>query len=360
MYKSFYLITMISLLSCHTLSATDKSEYDIECHTIEYPGIQHNRSQVHVTEYSATDIVPEKTMIFLHGGPGIQNQDQYEPLVNQFTTNGFKVLIPEVEGSAYYALGKTAVNDYKSRPNYFNEIDSILNHVDNNFHIIAHSLGAHQFMRYYVENPNAKKPATMTLIAGVTNIGAARFAITLDRSMGSLRRESVEDAVETLNGVINMLWNHWVHGTAYNDCETTYSKENNEKFSLYYNIGKLNLFVPTHIMHAEDDPQVPFVNSLELAKAMQDKGITVKFTGTSLGEHSFIKKESSNEELQTKLLKEIYNFTQKPISNFPYEYKIGTDCIYLELVEEFEKYSQDPTRFVEYFKEKIKTVTIEQ
>ncbi|MBY0501560.1 MAG: hypothetical protein K2P93_06120 [Alphaproteobacteria bacterium] len=270
-----------------------KIEYDIPCEEQTFSDSSFNRSSVHVSQYTPEDSKNNNShsILFLHGGPGISNEGQFDLFISEFTNQGFSVYVPEIIGSSYYDTSGMDANEY--RKNYFKDIQATLDNIKENssgdIYAISHSIGCHQLF-HFVSGPGNKVFKKISAIAGPWDVGANRLYV-----LGKHWRNGYENIQENIRGsclrsfvgsYAKLEEGQKPMTTSYNPVVT---RELNHRFSILYNIDQLPKTLPIQLLHAKDDKLVDFSLSLAMYSALANSGYKVYGYFMPKGDHGFIK-----------------------------------------------------------------------
>jgi predicted alpha/beta-fold hydrolase len=219
---------------------------------------------------------------------------------------GYKVYVPEIIGSIYYADGGMGANEYKR--NYCTDIQAVVNFVNEDSkgkqYVISHSLGGHQLFHFMADPQSKFDFAAICGIAAPWNIGASR----LNQMVPSGTCDDYEAKKTEIMRVLAMSHIGWYAVLGNDEKRMTESynpvvdKELNKKFSALYNVMHLKKGSPVLLVHAQDDGIVPFSLSLDMFKALKEQGHLVSCYLLSTGDHGFIKNPLVPEERDTTLV----------------------------------------------------------
>jgi dienelactone hydrolase len=298
--------------------------HDIDCTEQVFNDPSFNRKTVRVARYAPDHDIRElpPAVVFFHGGPGIQNEGQFNQFISQFTAKGYKVYVPEIIGSSYYATSGMDANEYKR--NYCTDIQAVLNFVKGDssgkIYAITHSLGCHQLFHFMVHPQSKFNLEAVCAIAGPWDVGANR--------LNAMAPTGKYDGYETAKfrithnlelshvGCYVVLENHESPMTG--SFNPVVNEELNKNFSVLYNVTHLPKTLPVLLVHAQDDAVVHFSLSLCMFKALKDQGHPVSCYFLSTDNHGFIKnpltpgEPDAASELREKAAENMLNFFETP------------------------------------------------
>jgi alpha-beta hydrolase superfamily lysophospholipase len=275
-----------------------KEEYDIACEEQVFNEPSLNRNWVHISRYTPDTEVTENppSIIFLHGGPEVKNEGQFDQFISQFTNNGFNVYVPEIIGSSYYP-GRDGMDANEYKQNYRTDIQAVINHMEENSpgkkYAITHSLGCHQLLRF-LSHPESKfNFEAASTIGGAWDLGANRlFATTKGKNWKDFPRNHIDltlmsSTQRSCLGIYAKLEGDEKPMTrSYN---VGVDRELNKRFSVLYQVDQSTKIPPLQLIHAKDDKQVSFSLSLKMFEALKFHDHTVAGYFLSTGDHGFIK-----------------------------------------------------------------------
>lgn len=320
-----------------------KEDYDISCQEHIFKG--GSRKTVHVSRYTP-EVLEDKnapSIMFLHGGPNIKNEGQFESFFTFFTTHGYIVYVPEILGSSYYEERDKIINEYKQ--NFRSDIQAAFKDMQEKssgkHYAIIHSLGCHQLIHTLCHSENDLKFEAVTAIAGAWDQGAKRLWHRLLREtpaakdqlnvykynpyfLSSIQADSctfdvgsqvqLERDEKPLTNIYNVVMN----------------EELNKRFSSLYHIDRVkpNALPPIQVMHAKNDDQVAFSLSLDMFKALERYEHSVPGYFMSSGGHGFIKNPRESKEVDTMI--DIRKKAAENILKFFNDPQAGRGTVYLD------------------------------
>lgn len=294
---SLFLAFLISSSTLMNLSPAwgGKEEDDIDCEEQIFSEPSLNRKIVHISRYTPDTEVSENSpsLMFLHGGPGIVNEGQFDQFISEFTNLGFRVYVPEIIGSGYYQdAAQMDANEYKQ--NYRTDIQAVIDHMNldspGKKYAISHSLGCHQLLRFLSHDESRFNFEAVTAIAGPWDLGANKLY-----SMAKNWRTDYKSKEQTIKGNIVRsyvgVYAKLEEGekpmtTSYN---VTVDMELNKRFSVLYQESQFGKLPPVQLIHAQDDKLVNFSLSLKMFEALKARDNNVAGYFISTGDHGFIK-----------------------------------------------------------------------
>lgn len=327
--SSLFLFSAGALFYLQPVKA-GKIEYDIPCEEQTFTDSHYNRQSLRLSHYTPEDPVSKNapSILFLHGGPGIKNEGQFDQFISQFTMQGFNVYVPEIIGSSYYEANGMDANEYKKI--YCTDIQATIDHIkeksSGDIYGIAHSLGCHQLF-HFISQPESTLLKKVSAIAGSWDMGANRLY--------SLGWRNWKNSPKRLNSICTECTRFFVgpHAKLENDEKPMASDYNpvvtsalNKRFSVLYNVDKLPKVTPIQLIHAEDDSMVAFSLSLAMYKALKENDHKVSGYFISTGDHGFIK---SCDNMYPDEIERLEN-TTKNILNFFREGEIRENSIFFD------------------------------
>jgi len=217
-------------------------------------------------------------------------------------------------------LNASGLNEFIK--NYADDVKDVITYISNKesgkkINVIAHSLGSHQLLRTLQEFKNLNsKIRAICCIAGSYDMGANRFNATFNKVDTSGSFEHYADYFyDDLRWECERFFKSKANQHQYG---VTISKTNNpalvpemnENISVHY--GPLDCFPPLFLVHAKDDPNVFFQNSILLGKKTEQHTHSV-VGGLFLekGGHHFLK-DTGNAEIRIQAFNAINNFLSEP------------------------------------------------
>ena len=291
-------------------------------------------------------------MVFLHGGPGLQNEGQFDQFISHFTSVGFRVYVPEIIGSAYYQTYSLDANEYKK--NYCTDIQAVVNHMESDApgkkYAVSHSLGCHQLFHFMLQPQSKYNFEAVSAIAGPWDIGANRLNILAPDWRDNFDARSLRIMATAMNSHVGELIireNHELPMTrTYNPVVT---EDLNKSFSVIYKIEKNVKLPPVFFLHAKDDKQVCFSLSLNMLDALKKNGNAVSGYFSSTGDHGFIKNpmDPAEEDVHTALrnnsVEKMLSFFDSPNENIYFDDQVTAlenISIDLDAKQEHQKFLQ--------------------
>lgn len=128
----------------------------------------------------------KNVMLFLHGGPGLEYDDDYEPVTKWFVGNGYTVVAPEIAGSGTTGLENTS-NSYSQ--NYVQDLKSVIHYLrerpemqGKEFCVVAHSWGGFQLASLLTDETAEERGFFKQAVFISPNLDSAQTRLFADAS----------------------------------------------------------------------------------------------------------------------------------------------------------------------------------
>ena len=128
----------------------------------------------------------KNVMVFLHGGPGFEYDQNYEPVTNWFLGHGYTVVAPEIAGSGTPGL------EHKSNShsqNYVTDLKSVVQHLrarpdmqGKEFCVVAHSWGGFQLASLLTDEAAEERNFFKQAVFISPNLDSAQTRLFADAS----------------------------------------------------------------------------------------------------------------------------------------------------------------------------------
>lgn len=239
----------------------------------------------------------KNVMLFLHGGPGLEYDDDYESVTKWFVGNGYTVVAPEIAGSGTTGLENTS-NSYSQ--NYVQDLKSVIHYLrerpemqGKEFCVVAHSWGGFQLASLLTDETAEERGFFKQAAFISPNLDSAQTRLFADASEyndasdGSLLafgRTLVRNFEERHTGNEEKM-DESGKMTALNN--PLIDQSLNEKFSPFYRLDKIPKELPCLFFHATDDEQVPSSLSVDAFAKVNNAGGNASIVISSKGGHRF-------------------------------------------------------------------------
>jgi len=262
----------------------------------------------------------KNVIIFLHGGPGIEYNQNFEHVTSWFLKHGYTLVAPEIAGSSRPGLENTS-NSYTQPPNYVRDLKSVIQCLrersdfqGKEFCAVAHSWGGFQ-LASLLTDPNSSledRNFFRQVVFVSSNLDSAQtrfftapfrnppYVTDMDQVLSDFKERHAGSASEGRDQI-----------TVVNN--PVINQALNEKFSPYYRLEKMPLDVPYLFFHAMDDTQVPASQSIDSFEKVNSAGGNAKIVICTNGKHGFFKTEAHHHaDVMTACFDAIDNLIKQP------------------------------------------------
>lgn len=241
----------------------------------------------------------KNVMVFLHGGPGLAYDANYEPMTGWFLAHGYTVVAPEIAGSGKDGLENKS-NSYTQ--NYVQDLKSVIHCLrerpdmqGKEFCVVAHSWGGFQLASLLTDETSEERGFFKQVAFISPNLDSAQTRLFADASQYSdanegsvlgFERTLVRNFEERHTGIEERM-DESGKMTVLNN--PLIDQSLNERFSPFYRLDKMPKELPCLFFHATDDKQVPPSLSVDAFARVNNAGGNASIVISREGGHSFFK-----------------------------------------------------------------------
>jgi pimeloyl-ACP methyl ester carboxylesterase len=251
-------------------------------------------------------------VVFLHGGPGLEYDKEFEPVTNWFISHGYTLVALEIAGSAKPGLENKSNSHSR---NYVRDLKSIMQCLQQrpdmqskDVCVVAHSWGGFQLASLLTDETAEERKFFKQAVFISANLDSAQTRLFADadgydeKNEMSLFRSFEPELLRNFNerhtgsdeemdesARMSVINNPLIDQTL------------NEKFSPFYQLEKISAELPCLFFHATNDKQVPVSQSVDAFSAMSAAGGNARVLISTRGGHSFFKagKESDPDTMES-------------------------------------------------------------